>query len=160
MDPRIIAHIVNDKTPRWGAGFALAIRKKWPEIQREFVIWTEDEKSRLRLGNVSFATIGDQISICHMICQHGYGSSNIRRLRYEALEHCLTQLADFAIENKTSVHMPRIGTGYAGGSWEIISEIIDDCLCRRRIAVTVYDLPSTGQSKYDNSERQLKFGRF
>jgi hypothetical protein len=42
------------------------------------------------------------------------------------------------------VHMPRIGTGEAGGTWEIIGEIIEDTLCQRKIDVTVYDLPAAG----------------
>ena len=38
--------------------------------------------------------------------------------------------------------MPRIGTGEAGGSWNIVEGIIQDALVSRGIRVTVYDLPS------------------
>jgi hypothetical protein len=37
--------------------------------------------------------------------------------------------------------MPRIGTGYAGGKWPVISELINEKLIKRGVAVTVYDLP-------------------
>ena len=40
-----------------------------------------------------------------------------------------------------TVHMPRIGCGEAGGDWNIVSEMIDEALCRESIPVTVYDLP-------------------
>ena len=38
--------------------------------------------------------------------------------------------------------MPRIGTGYAGGNWFFISELIDESLIRHRIPVTIYSLPN------------------
>jgi hypothetical protein len=37
--------------------------------------------------------------------------------------------------------MPRIGTGYAGGNWGYILELIDEILVRNGIEVTVYTLP-------------------
>ena len=40
-----------------------------------------------------------------------------------------------------SVHMPRIGCGLAGGTWERIEPLIVKVLCERGIPVTVYDLP-------------------
>jgi hypothetical protein len=39
--------------------------------------------------------------------------------------------------------MPRIGTGQAGGSWDIISDIVEEAIVDERIRVTVYDLPGT-----------------
>ena len=41
-----------------------------------------------------------------------------------------------------SVHMPRIGTGQAGGSWSIIEDLVDNELCAHGVPVTVYDLPN------------------
>jgi hypothetical protein len=40
-----------------------------------------------------------------------------------------------------SVHMPRIGTGQAGGSWPVVEEIISETLTKVGIKVLVYDLP-------------------
>jgi hypothetical protein len=34
--------------------------------------------------------------------------------------------------------MPRIGTGGAGGRWDIVAELIDEALVRRGVDVTVY----------------------
>ena len=51
-DKKILAFVVNDKTPRWGAGFALAVRKKWSEVQTEFVEWVERNPDLFKLGHV------------------------------------------------------------------------------------------------------------
>ena len=40
-----------------------------------------------------------------------------------------------------SVHMPRIGSGLAGGKWEQVEGIIREELTAADVAVTVYDLP-------------------
>ena len=39
------------------------------------------------------------------------------------------------------VHMPRIGTGAAGGDWGVIEEIIEEEMVRSNLTVTIYDLP-------------------
>jgi O-acetyl-ADP-ribose deacetylase (regulator of RNase III) len=63
------------------------------------------------------------------------------RVRYDALQSCLYELANVARDKEATVHMPRIGCGQAGGRWEVVSELIYDALCRHGITVTVYDLP-------------------
>ena len=37
--------------------------------------------------------------------------------------------------------MPRIGTGQAGGNWELIRDLVDEHLVRRGTPVFVYALP-------------------
>jgi hypothetical protein len=137
---RIIAQVVNDRASTWGAGFALAIRKKWPHIQESFRLWAATP-SNFQLGNIHSEQIDTSTDIFSMICQHGYGPSPKPRIRYEHLKSCLSELAGFAEQRKASVHIPRIGSGQAGGNWEIISELIDQTLCRQNISVTVYDPP-------------------
>ena len=113
---RILAHVVNDATPNWGAGFGRVVQKKWPGAQQAFrESWSA--ASRLRLGDAFFSELDDGLTICQMICQHGYGSSENPRIRYAALRDCLITLRDRALGESASVHMPRIGTGEAGGSW-------------------------------------------
>ncbi|MCT2277673.1 hypothetical protein M3G91_08560 [Micromonospora chalcea] len=50
-----------------------------------------------------------------------------------------TAVADRAEELGASVHMPRIGCGLAGGSWQRIEPLIRQALSDRGIPVTVYD---------------------
>ena len=142
--PRIIAHIVNDATPNWGGrGFAQAVGRYWPFIQDDFRDWVEQDRRNLSLGNVRWAQISDGLDIVHMIAQHGYGQSSGSRIRYGALDRSLEQLANIALERGASVHMPRIGTGQARGSWELIQELIDERLARRGVSVSVYTLPDS-----------------
>jgi len=143
---RILAHVVNDATPNWGAGFGKVVQQKWPEAQAAFrEAWTR--KSRMHLGDVFFSRPENDFTIFQMVCQHGYGPPGEVRLRYAVLKECLKALREKAIAEKASVHMPRIGAGEAGGSWPLISALIDEVLCGAGLSVTVYDLPNRQKPK-------------
>lgn len=148
LEPRgearyLIAHIVNDKTANWGAGFGRAVRERYPMAQVEFRRWVALDRSNLNLGNVHVSSISEDLSLVHMIAQHGYGESTKPRLQYDALVKCLRKVKDIAKEQHASVHMPRIGTGYAGGNWSYILELVDEYLARAGVPVTVYTLPGS-----------------
>jgi len=155
-EKKIIAFIINDKGRSWGAGFARALQKKWPFVLEEFQYWLEHNRSEFSLGNVHASKVEEDLAVFKMIAQHGYGEAPIPRIRYGALEACLRKLSNEAVRQKTSVHMQRIGCGQAGGSWWIVSELIDDILVKRGIKVTVYDLP-TGEKR--KGEKQMSFVR-
>ncbi|MBE7498984.1 MAG: ImmA/IrrE family metallo-endopeptidase [Verrucomicrobiales bacterium] len=138
---KIIAHVVNDKTPNWGAGFALAVRRKWPGVQDAFRSAVASDRALLTLGNVFHTEVQPDTTVLQMICQRGYGPSPTPRLKYSALKDCLEWLAAFATERKASIHMPRIGAGYGGGSWGLIKQLVDESLCAEGLSVTVYELP-------------------
>lgn len=137
---RLVAHLVNDKTPNWHGPFATAIRSRWPFAQEEFRSWAH-EHAHLKLGEVLVAEVEPGISVATMVAQHGYGPSPKPRLRYEALRACLAKVAEAAVLRGATVHTARIGTGEAGGSWSIVKELIDEALVRRGVPVTVYTLP-------------------
>lgn len=139
--PQIIAHIVNDKAARWGAGFARAIKQQWPIVQKEFVRWSEACRRQFKLGHSHFVPIHDKLGLFQMIAQHGYGPSPCPRIRYSSLAACLGDLAALARARRATVHMPRIGCGQAGGQWTVIRELIDDTLTSQGVPVFVYDLP-------------------
>ncbi len=138
---RIIAHVVQDKTPNWGRGFALAVAKKWPTVQTDFREWVSLDKDNLSLGESHLSEASEEVNVFHMIAQHGYGPSAKPRIRYSALKECLSDLAVAASNHHASVHMPRIGTGYAMGNWGVIKELIEEALVRKGFSVTIYDLP-------------------
>ena len=138
---RIIAHVVNDGTPNWGGGFALEVAKEWGFIQEEFQDWVEEDRSNLSLGRIHWVQIEGDLSIVHMVAQRGYGPASKPRIRYTALGDALDQLQEVASEQGATVHMPRIGTGQAGGNWELIRELIDERLVRRGTPVYVYAMP-------------------
>jgi len=141
-EKKIIVQIVNDKAITWGKGFALSVRKKWPHAQREFTQWVFNNRAEFKLGNIHTIQIDESLELTSLIAQHRYGPSLFPRIQYAALETCLSKLAAHANAIGATIHCPRIGSGEAGGDWKIVSEIIDQTLCRQRIPVAVYDLPT------------------
>jgi hypothetical protein len=137
--PQILAHIVSDAARTWGAGFGKQMAEKFPKAAKRFREKMESSH-RLRLGDVFDSDEDDDLIVVQLVAQKGYGESNAPRIRYTALRECLRQVAVLAKDTKASVHMPPIGTGHAGGSWQLIRELIEEELCRHSIPVTVYDL--------------------
>lgn len=139
---KLIVQVVNDATPNWGGrGFAQALRRKWPAVQESFSKWATVDTGALSLGHVHMASVAADLVVASMVCQRGYGASPRTRLRYAALESCLFTVAREARERTASVHMPRIGCGEAGGSWQLVEELITSILLSSDIPVFVYDLP-------------------
>jgi O-acetyl-ADP-ribose deacetylase (regulator of RNase III) len=132
--PKIIAHICNDKG-RWGKGFVLAVSKCWSAPEELYRECPED----WRLGVVQMVPVEDDISVANMIAQHDtrYSPEGQPPIRYNALRTCLKMVNEVARQSGATIHMPRIGTGWAGGRWEEIELIIQD-VCT--VDVYVYDL--------------------
>jgi len=139
--PRIVAQIVSDSAFTWGAGFALAAREKWPTAQKNFRTWAQQGHHHLRLGNVHVADVDERLAVASLIAQRGYGPSPRPRIRYMALKSCLDRLGGIAAERGATVHMPKIGSGQAGGSWSIVRELVQESICSRGVDVQVYELP-------------------
>jgi Zn-dependent peptidase ImmA (M78 family)/O-acetyl-ADP-ribose deacetylase (regulator of RNase III) len=140
--PRIVAHIVPDIVHPWGGrGFAAALRKRYRSAWQEFHERVGYVSGLLELGSTVRGRLGKDIHVLHMVAQRGFGSSPFPRIRYSALERCLRGLHDWAVELDASVHLPRVGTGEAGGRWVLIRELIDAELAARGVTVTVYQLP-------------------
>jgi hypothetical protein len=153
---KIIAHVVNDATPNWGGhGFAQAVKTKWPAAQEAFREWVEEDPERLALGNLHIADVDSETAVASMVCQKGYGSSPKLRLRYFALETCLQRLNQVATERSASIHMPRVGSGQAGGSWFLVHELITSVLLSEKAPVFVYELPYA-KEKF-KGQNQLEF---
>lgn len=138
--PKIIAHVCND-LGGWGMGFVVAISRRWPEPERAYRQWHRDRASNdFGLGAAQLVQVLPDTWVANMIGQHGMRTgSKGPPIRYEAVERCLSTVGDSALELGASVHMPRIGTGLAGGRWDRIEPIIVEQLCARDIATTVYE---------------------
>ena len=136
---KIITHICND-IGGWGKGFVLAISKKWKEPEAKYREWYKSQEN-FALGEVQFVQVEDDLWIANMIAQRDIkrGKDGSVPFRGEALSECLAKVKDFAQENNCSVHMPRIGTGLAGGKWEDIEPRIQKELLDHQVDVTVYD---------------------
>jgi len=136
---KFIVHICNN-IGAWGAGFVLALSGKWPQPEEEY-----KSKHSLILGNVQLVQVSTDIYVVNMIAQEGirskderYPNNTIPPIRYNSLEKCLDKVKTLALVSKASIHMPRIGTGLAGGNWDIIKQIIENSLSD--LDICVYDL--------------------
>jgi O-acetyl-ADP-ribose deacetylase (regulator of RNase III) len=140
--PRIIAHICNDEGG-WGAGFVLALsrRSNLPEVY--YRRWQKEGKPvPFSGGHLIIAPYMDDMLVANMIAQHGCGpdAQGTPPIRYTWLINCLIRLRAIAREMNASVHMPRIGCGLAGGTWDKVEIAVEFCLSRYDIPVFVYDL--------------------
>ncbi len=144
---KIICQLVNDQARTWGGGVARAAAQKYPVAQRQFSEWIISVPKRERLGKTHFAKADAGLFVASLVAQQGYGGSLIPRIRYAALEHSLVSVATFAEQNEANIHMPRIGAGQSGGSWDMVEEIVRETLVARGMSVTVYDLPPKRQQE-------------
>jgi O-acetyl-ADP-ribose deacetylase (regulator of RNase III) len=136
----IIAHICTN-LGGWGTGFVLAVSKKWKEPEVSYRKWhRERSKNDFELGKIQIVKVNKYIYVANMIGQQGMKTgSNGVPIRYKAVEECLLELAKEAKILEASVHMPRIGCGLAGGTWERIQPIIEETLIKNNISTTIYD---------------------
>jgi O-acetyl-ADP-ribose deacetylase (regulator of RNase III) len=133
---KLIIHITNN-IGRWGAGFVLAISKRWAEPEMSY-----RSLQNYTLGEIQIIPVEDNLSICNMIAQEGVGWKDGQPpIRYEALRSCLKKVAQYCSENGYSIVGPRLGAGLSGGKWELIEQILEEELCPKNIDVMIYDLP-------------------
>jgi O-acetyl-ADP-ribose deacetylase (regulator of RNase III) len=139
---RIIAHCCND-AGYWNAGFVRALSARYHQPESAYRRWAQTNAPvPFTLGQVTFTKVMPGLCVANIIGQRGIRSnSNPRPIRYDALQRGLARVCQLALDNRASVHMPRLGAGLAGGDWSVIAEIINQELCGYGVNVTVYDLP-------------------
>lgn len=92
------------------------------------------------LGQVQFMRFEENLWVANLIAQRGIRRSGGKPpVRYDAIRTGLEKVSGFANRMSASVHMPRIGCGLAGGSWDEIEPIIEETLIKAGVRVTVYD---------------------
>lgn len=139
----VIAHIVNNKG-KWGKGFVLSLSNKYPAA-KEYYLNSFKGNNIPELGRVDFVKVDAQehIFIANMYAQNGI-KKNVNDKKqcvcYASLEVCLEKLSDFALVNRLSVQMPRIGAGLGGGDWNIIESLILKKICYKMIDCSVMTL--------------------
>lgn len=110
-----------------GSGVALAIKRKYPEVYYDY-----KEEFSLRkglcLGQVIFTWVNDSDMLCiaSAITQEFYGSGK-RHFNYAAFINSLQSVLSFCRAYEKDLHFPLIGCGLAGGDWNIVKELINDC---------------------------------
>lgn len=144
---KIVAHVVNN-SGGWGAGFVMALSKKWARPEAEYRRWCRErgEDFRRMLGCVQLVPVEEDVWVANVLGQHGTGRGpdGSPPIRYEALARGFARIADFAAEHperRVSVHSPRLGCGLAGGTWGEVEPLLERHLVRRGVPVIIYDLP-------------------
>ena len=138
--PKVIVHVCND-AGAWGKGFVLAISKRWPKPEQSYREWHKHGADvPFELGQVLFVEVEPSLWVANLIGQHGIRpAGGVPPIRYQAVRDGLRRVAAFAQAKVASIHMPRIGCGLAGGTWEEVGRLVQEELADKEIEVHVYD---------------------
>jgi len=133
---KIIAHCCND-IGAWGAGFVMAISRRWPEPKKEYKRFV---KHGCGLGDVLYVKCEEDIWVANIIGQKGiHKRGNQVPIRYGAIRKGFISLKKHALKRNATVHIPdMIGCGLAGGSRQEMIKIINEEL--EGIDVYVYKI--------------------
>lgn len=135
---KYILHCCNDKGA-WGAGFVLAISKRWPGPEKAY---RDLHESQRVLGNVQLIAVADDVWVANLIGQHGCGGphdAGYPFIRYDAFLKGFKLLSRRALDECASIHMPRMGCGLAGGQWECVEKLLGQTFVTDGVEVVVYD---------------------
>lgn len=137
---KIIVHVCND-VGAWGKGFVMALSNKWEEPEKEYREWAKSN-SALQLGDVQFVQVTPDMWVANLIGQRDVirGMDGSPPVRYDAIRKGLIRVSAFARQMQATVHMPRIGCGLAGGTWDQIEPLIVHELTAAGVETFVYDL--------------------
>ena len=139
--PKIIVHVCND-VGAWGAGFVMALSRRWKEPEERYRAWHRGQESQpFALGRVQLVKVESAIWVANVIGQRDIRTARgVAPIRYDAVREGLRRICADARKLSASIHMPRIGCGLAGGRWEEIGPIVEQELAAQGIPVTVYAL--------------------
>ena len=126
----LIVHQVNAQG-QMGSGVAAAIKKKWPQVFEDYqrVVghpYTQPNSGADLMGRVIVTEIDERLAVCSLVGQQFFGNRpGWRFTSYDALDVGFKVINNLARKNKLSVHIPLIGCGLGGASWDIVSAIIE-----------------------------------
>jgi O-acetyl-ADP-ribose deacetylase (regulator of RNase III) len=123
-----------------GAGVALALKNKWPEVYETY------KRHLMGLGNASFVVTEEldenvRVMVANMIGQDGTVSAdNPKPVKYWALASAMKiVLAECQAFPNSVIHTPKFGSDLAGGDWNFILELIREIWLENGIDVIVYE---------------------
>jgi len=126
--PTIIAHVCNNRG-KWGAGFVIPLEKNYPKAKEKYIKYYYC----YGLGETQLVQVEKDIAVANMIAQTLGGK---RPLYYNHLSSCMDRVAEIISADEIII-CPKFGSGLAGGNWNFIEELIQDCWIRRDIEVKV-----------------------
>lgn len=120
-DADVIAHQTNC-LGIMGSGVAVAIKRKWPEVFREYRLYCHEEEP---LGTTQLIKISESQYVANVFGQYSIGREQ-RQTDYNALKTALQSLKNqMQTLNLKFVAFPvYMGAARGGGSWESILNMI------------------------------------
>jgi len=148
----VIPHCCNNKGA-WGAGFVLALNKKWSEPEKMYKAFIAGEPPYPYrdlhfpiLGKVCYAKINNHLVIANMIGQDGTKSpTNPKPVKYWALADAMRAVVGYIemikeqTSNRVVIHAPKFGSLRANGNWDFILELIREIWLENGIDVVIYE---------------------
>ena len=145
--PNVIVHCVN-AVGKWGAGFSGALGRRYPEAERDYRAWKHRALGGVLLTPIHPLIQGTRYSlfVAHIVGQaHVRAYPGQKVLNEGALGKGLIELMQMIakglpfIPGACHIHMPRIGTGLAGGTWESVTPLLQTAFGFYHPGVYVYD---------------------
>lgn len=116
-----------------GAGVALYIKRKYPKA------YEVDKKTKYgdmsKLGTISVAEC-DDVTVVNAYIQHHFKGADVL-VEYYALRECMKRVKEQFSGKK--IGLPMIGSGLAGGDWQVIENIIKDELSGEDVTIVVFN---------------------
>jgi O-acetyl-ADP-ribose deacetylase (regulator of RNase III) len=129
----VIAHCANCFNTM-GAGIAPQIKNAFPEAYKVDCETIKGDENKM--GTISY-TKGTTPMVVNLYGQYGYARKlGEMDLDYDALRSALQEMKPL-VSGKL-IGLPMIGSGLAGGSWEIIEKIIEDEMMGELVTVVRY----------------------
>jgi O-acetyl-ADP-ribose deacetylase (regulator of RNase III) len=121
---------------RMASGVAAQIRRFYPEAVAADNATTVGDANKL--GTFTSATGKDGKIIYNLYGQYNFGNQ-IRQTHYEGFYRAMDAIhKDVVARNLTTASVPyNIGCGLAGGSWKIVSAIIDEIWHNSPVELTI-----------------------
>ena len=122
-----------------GAGLALQIARKYPEVDKKYRNFCIEYGEWDFLGQIQLVNTNDGKIIANCFGQKrpGFG----KQTDYKALKNCLEAVKNFATQNNFSVAIPyKIGCGLGGGDWNEVYGIIKEIFEDSNIKCVIYQL--------------------
>lgn len=127
-DVVFLAHCCNARG-KMGSGFAKELRARYPgayQVYRDEFERGGSDNHVMDMGSVIPYEADDSRIILNIIGQRNYGYDGARYVSYDALATAFDTLDTAARDMQMDkLFMPAIGSALAGGSWSIISSIIE-----------------------------------
>lgn len=129
-----IAHQVNCYGVM-GRGVSLQIKNKYPDVFRRYAAYCSEHRVKNLIGRVLLIPTDDGKIICNLFGQQEFEFSNRKYTDYAALSKAMKSLEKI-VPVGDKIAMPyMLGCGNSGGSWDIISKLIEDIFKKHNVVI-------------------------